>query len=251
MWFCASSRISRLEGAYLAKPVTPQNQNVLSQDQLASRFDFSLLALQCAWREPWTPDSHPTFQPGLRTAVRQVALCLQRAHLPRELHGHIVQYFSRDWWPDNRACCWNYDCQLDQMRKREACADTGEEYKPPSLKFCDCGVALYCSRACRDADMKDGHRRFCGRPPMCRPTAQEYRFCDVIRRTINPGSEDEVMEESTDHDKDEIVVDADDDDDDDDDDWESVDSDEESDESSDATRDATSQILNFFQSRHK
>ena len=156
---------------------------------MRDRFDFSLLALQCAWHEPWTAETHSTFQPGFRTAVFQVALCLQGVGMPRELHSHIVQYFARDWWPDSRAQCWNYDCILEQLRKQEECRASsggGEPYVPPVVKFCVCGVAAYCSRACRENDWKSGgHKRMCGKPPYCRPTAKDYRFCQVIRQKVS------------------------------------------------------------------
>jgi len=223
----------------------------LSPEELESRFGFSLLALRCAWREPWTAESHPTFQPGFRNAVRQVDLLLHRLEMPKELHGHIVQYFSRDWWPDSRAGCFYYDCMLEQVRKEEECRETGDVYVRPPVKFCQCGVAAYCSKACREGDWKRGHKRECGRPPYCRLTAKEYRLCEVIRhlqegRDMKSGVEQErqiIVEEKD--------VDADADADTDDGSWESLDSDEDSEESMEGTPTITACIMNFFKQHYK
>eukprot|EP00977_Amphora_coffeiformis_P005556 scaffold1170_cov174-Amphora_coffeaeformis.AAC.40 len=215
-----------------------EDGNFLSPEELEARFGFSLLALHCAWREPWTAESHPTFQPGFRTAVHQVALSLHRLDMPKELHGHIVQYFSRDWWPDERACCFYYDCQLEQLRKEEECRETGEMYVRPPVKFCECGVFAYCSRACREADWKAGHKRVCGRPPSCRPTGKEYRLCEVIRRMQEGGDVNDVGEQES-----EMIVDEGDAD---DGSWESVDSDEDLEENMEGALTITARIMDYF-----
>ena len=219
----------------------------MSPRELEARFGFSLLALQCAWREPWTAESHPTFQPGFRTAVHQVALSLYRLDMPKELHGHIVQYFSRDWWPDNRSSCFYYDCMLEQLRKEEECRETGDLYVRPSVKFCECGVAVYCSRACREADWKGGHKRVCGRPPSCRPTAKEYRLCEVIRSMQKGGDVKDGGEQES-----EMIVEEEEDDADDGS-WESVDSDEDLDENMEGALalTITARITDFFKQHYK
>lgn len=221
---------------------------------MRDRFDFTLLALQCAWHEPWTAESHPTFQPGFRTAVFEVALCLHHTGMPREIHGHIVQYLARDWWPDTRASCWNYDCMLAELRKQEECRDAGEEYVPPAVTFCVCGVAAYCSRTCRENDWKSGgHKRMCGKPPYCRPTVKEYRFCEVIRQKVL-GVSDESDAMALEQNQSELVMDelvVEDEDEGDDGSWESVDSDEEMEAPSGETRTTTSLITEFFKAHYK
>lgn len=239
-----------------------ENGNTLTAPEMRDRFDFTLLALQCAWHEPWKEESHMTFQPGFRTAVFQVAMCLHHVGMPRELHGHIVQYFARDWWPDSRISCWNYDCMLEQLRKQEECRDSGDEYVPPAVKFCICGVAAYCSRSCRENDWKGGgHKRVCGKPPYCRPTAKDYRFCQVIRakgagggELLTNGDGSNVQEGVVEKDQSEdVIIDGDEGDEEDDDgSWESVDSDdEEMEEPSNKTRTATSLTTEFFKAHYK
>lgn len=225
---------------------------MLSTNELRGRFDFTLFALQCAWYEPWTAESHPTFQPGFRTAVSQLALCLQRIGMPRELHSHIVQYFSRDWWPDDRLTCWHYDCMIDQLRKREECRGKGETYVPPAVKFrCEgCRVPTYCSRACREADWKDVHKSVCGKPPYRRPTQEDYQFCEAIRHDKVDNSDQRAHVPPTmSTTEEEIVIDVAGDD---DGSWESVESDdEEEDELANDPAARTTRIVNFFKSHHK
>ena len=240
-----------------------ENGNTLTAPEMRDRFDFTLLALQCAWHEPWKAESHMTFQPGFRTAVFHVAMCLHHVGMPRELHGHIVRYFARDWWPDSRVSCWNYDCMLEQLHKQAECRDSGDEYVPPAVKFCICGVAAYCSRSCRENDWKGGgHKRMCGRPPYCRPTVKEYRFCQAMRargaggdgELLINGDDSNVQERVVEKDQseDEIIDGDDEDDEDDDGSWESVDSDdEEMEEPSNATRTVTSLITDFFKAHYK
>jgi hypothetical protein len=222
---------------------------VLTQKELRDRFDFTLLSLQCAWNEPWTPESHPSFQPDFRTAVHQVALCLHSKGLPRELHGHIVQYFSREFWPDERRECRQYDCMVEQVRRQEECRDTGDVYVRPPVEFCDCHVATYCSRGpCRGLDWKDGHKWLCNRPPCRRPTAEDVRFCKAIQNN-EPYTEEGVVPQAGG--KDEIEWEAAEGDEDDDDDWESVESDEEMDEPTDSTPNVTSAIVDYFKKHSK
>lgn len=192
--------------------------------------------------------------------MSQVALCLQRLGMPRELHGHIVQCFARDWWPDDRQTCWHYDCMLDQLRIQEECRVGGETYVPPPVKFvCDgCRTTSYCSRSCRESDWKDGHKNVCGKPPYRRPTREDYTFCETIRYN------DEQMEDVVTitlptnatggggGGGEDMVVDLDVvGDDDDDGSWESVVSDEEEETIDEAPMGLTGRIVNFFRSHYK
>ena len=96
----------------------------------------------------------------------------------------------------------------------------------------------------------------CGKPPYCRPSAKEYRLCEVVRhngstngieQTNGSGTEIAVpMEEDDDEvlNEEEIVED-------DDDDWESVESGEEFEEPVDEARTTTSLISEFFRGHYK
>jgi hypothetical protein len=223
---------------------------VLTQEELRDRFDFTTLSLQCAWNEPWTPESHPSFQPDFRTAVHQVALCLHSKGLPRELHGHIVQCFNREWWPDERRQCWQYDCILEQVRRQEECKVMGEVYVRPPVEFCDCRMTAYCSRGpCRGLDWKDGHKRVCNRPPCRRPTTEDFRFCQAIRNNEPYTEEGAVLPAASSADIEWEATEGEDDEDDDD--WESVDSDEAMEEPTDPTPNVTRAIVDYFKKYNK
>lgn len=136
---------------------------------------------------------------------------------------------------------------LEQVRLEEESRAGGDIYVSPPVKFCECGVAAYCSRACREADWKGGHRRCCGRPPFCRPTVREYRFCQVIRALKEGNDVIDMGEADT-----QMLMEDDDDGDDDDGSWESVDSHEDLEEAiEEETPSITSRIVEFFKPYYK
>lgn len=151
-------------------------------------YDYSLLLLSRAWQAPWTPDSHASFQPALRQANMMVAKCAHRLGLPDELTSKILSFLNRKWWPDARRQCWSYECQLNSLVKSVSRKFSENNSGPvnlrvaPTLSYCRCGVAMYCSKECRESDYKARHKKVCCRPPFISniPDEKEMQLCIAV-----------------------------------------------------------------------
>lgn len=97
--------------------------------------------------------------------------------------------------------------------------------------------AWYCSKVCQEAARKQGHKSFCGKPPICLASPELFDFV----RAIKAGGEAESIEHAT---VDNTMKDTDEDNDDGS--WESFDSDA-SDESQQAYSRQTLRIIEFFE----
>lgn len=206
-------------------------------------YDCSLLMLRRAWNFPWTPESHASFQKPFRQAVKTVALCAHRLGMPLDISVTVNSYLSRDWWPDDRAECWRYECQIDKLQH-----DLYLVEKPMSkhcLIQCECKVAHACSSKHLKSINREGHRRLCCTPPLREPTADDIVFCcriEAIKKSRNVDLEpyrfpcqDNIE-----------VVDANDSDMDEDSDWESIASSDDGHETKTSTPDM---ILGFFENK--
>mmetsp|Transcript_23081 Transcript_23081/g.48045 ORF Transcript_23081/g.48045 Transcript_23081/m.48045 type:complete len:330 (+) Transcript_23081:366-1355(+) len=88
----------------------------LTGPELASRFDFTILMLQRAWQEAWTPQSHRSFSIQHKDAMKAIALCAWKCRMPNEIALRVNSFLPRSWWPDNdRKQCWCHDCQLMKL----------------------------------------------------------------------------------------------------------------------------------------
>lgn len=157
--------------------------------ELWCHFNFSLLAMACAYRDYWTPSSHVSFSPSFREAARTLALALTRYHsFPSEVLQHMISYMPRDAWPEEDHYCWQYDCALKQMATRVLeGSPSGSETVENGRKYFTCrkcNIPRYCSKQCRDQDYKDMHKRVCVEPPYCVIGKEHVEFC----RSVEDGS---------------------------------------------------------------
>jgi len=182
--------------------------------RLAARYDFTVLMLNRAWNLPWTPQSDASFQPPFRRAMRTLALCTRRYDVPSAVLTELLQYLPRHWWPDTRAECWRYECQLAELgrllqRKRAArrrtlppkgtpVPDKRRTETMPStttggkggagFRFVTCaGCSI--ARACSKKHLRtvEGHGTRCGKPPFRRFTEADEVFCrEVLGEGIAP-----------------------------------------------------------------
>lgn len=218
-------------------------------NQIEAMYDLSLLMMRRGWMNPWTPESHNSFQKPFRDAIKTIALCAYRHHMPLEICIAVNSYLSRDWWPDERTKCWYYDCQIQQL---QSFLFRREDSKVKAIKCrtrCEkCHVAHACSEKHLKAIYRDGHRRECKTPPMRIPNDDDMAFCAKFDEVVSSGLK-RVKEESSEM-KVEImnVVDADADgveDEDEEGEWESIAS------GDDVTEDENipEMVLNYFETR--
>jgi MYND finger len=164
---------------------------MLTVGEIRARHDFTLLLLLRAWQAPWSPESHASFQPDFREAVKMVAQCTHRLGFPHEVMLAVCSFLNRDWWEDSRKQCWSYECLCEQSSKAVAQKFSGQNAisaAPATLEYCPrCRVAMYCSKDCRDNDYKLGHKKSCCRPPMQStvPVKEELQLCVEI---LNDGT---------------------------------------------------------------
>lgn len=235
---------------------------MLSTQELEARVDFSTLALVRAWDAPWSPQSHMSFQPLFRAAVKTLGLCTHRLGMPNELVHRISEFMHRDWWHDERKTCFDYECQVEQVGKswKRKVTSRLKGVSPPSgptacVSCPGCRLTNYCSNEHLEVDFKGGHKNHCGLVPFCAPTKEETGlfaslFPDDDVTGVTQGSGDpgiDIMEEDGGGDadtmeEDVVVGDATDGDDD----WESIDSDEEDMGDADAQATNTQLIHQFF-----
>ncbi|KAL7560946.1 hypothetical protein ACA910_022434 [Epithemia clementina (nom. ined.)] len=222
------------------KPVAwAQNEDgVILAGELWCHFNFSLLAMVCAWREPWTPSSHMSFSSQYRTSAVTLALCLERhcsTAMPKEVLRTIISYLPREAWVEDDNFCWHYECSMQQTATKmflpeDESSSNNNNRKQYKLTCKRCGIPRYCSKSCLEQDRKDMHRRICIEPPYCPINKEHIAFCQSIedgsyKKMPNANNPPEKALQAV---KDVNEADnCDDDDDDDDGSWESVDSDEE------------------------
>jgi len=245
------------------------NGQLLTTDQIKARYDLSMLMLRRSWSLPWTPSSHDSFQIPFKKAVRTIALVAHRHRFPLDLCALINSFLSREWWPDQRAQCWRYDCQIDDLQEylqsieRDAVEDpteSSEDIAQSSKKLIKCNgcrVVYACSKNHMIEIFHEGHLRECRCPPMRIPNGEDLNFCSFyLNETMEPTRSDTValdIEEdnivnTSGHDDNAIdSIDGydDGDDDGDDDDWESIGSNEELDE----TDSKTAVVLKYFENK--
>ena len=152
-----------------------------SVDELKALHDLSLLFLRKAWNEPWTPSSHLSFQKPFRDAVKTINLIGHRHNFPIDLCLHINSYLSRDWWPDENARCWCYDCQIAELKYYldSDHSDIQNETSNKKLLKCNgCKIAHACSKKHMKEVFIEGHLRLCNCPPMRVPTAEDRDICE-------------------------------------------------------------------------
>lgn len=145
------------------------------------------------WNQPWSPKRHMSFQPEFRSAATSVLMCSRRTGLPSEVSHRIIEFLHRDWWPDSRRQCWNYDCQVDLTQRYY---DAGRCDRPPHptrfmtnefIQCAGCKIATYCSEACRVSDWKHFHKNYCNYPPCRIPGPDEDAFiASLDRDSVTP-----------------------------------------------------------------
>lgn len=156
---------------------------MLKKGELRSGLDFSLMLLLRAWHAPWTPESHISFQPEFRRAAHTIMLATSRLSMPNDVGYKIIEFLRRDFWPDERAQCWNHECQFNQVVKLVEMKKIAEQHNGVSRVFLTCpkcGVPNYCSESCRKTDWADYHRQLCNAPPNRIPGLEEERLCTKV-----------------------------------------------------------------------
>jgi hypothetical protein len=237
----------------LSCPKTNKQSGYVLAGELWGHFNFSLLAMVCAWKEPWNPESHASFSSQFRNASRTLALCLGRqcggggtgsSTFPSEVVRSIISYLPREAWPEDQFFCWHHDCCVKQMAVQmfdegfalkaspttatataTAATTTTLSSSRKHITCKKCGIPRYCSKSCCEND-KETHKQMCIEPPYCGVDQEHVAFCQSIADgsyKLSPTTtqqNEEAMDED-DNDDDDI------DDDDDDGSWESMDSNEE------------------------
>jgi hypothetical protein len=219
---------------------------VLTEVETRAWNDFNMFALINAWNAPWSPERHMSYPPGFREAISTLARCTHYVGIPNVLNTRIFEFLNREWWPDQRRQCFQYDCQLEQCMKYFQAKDIARPIQKAadSVTHCKCHVVAYCSKNCRDKDRKDGHQKICGRPPLRIPTKEDARIFDAVRAfasgnhftSSDVGVSTETLES-------EVVDDGDDGD---NGSWESVDSDDDGNVESEENNTRTHMIVQFF-----
>jgi hypothetical protein len=226
----------RFDMAYLCL-CEQNNVPLVSSRMLESRYDFSLLKLLQAWHAPWSPESHHSFHPPYRSAVRSIILLAHRKELPVDVAYHIIKFVPRSFWPDERGRCWCDECSVDNAVSLMHSKLIGSPApKMSAQRHCSiCGVAIY-KNAEHAKKEHAGHRKECSRPPYRIPGREEALLCRTVDAIIR-GEEflpaENVYEEPLDE--------ADDDGD-----WESIDSNEEEDEADEGFKVTVTNVISDF-----
>ena len=161
--------------------------------------------------------------------------------MPLDICMAVNSFLSRDWWPDERAECWLYECQIDKLQ--DSLCNERQHNNDKQLKKCrGCNVAHACSSKHMKSIHREGHRRMCRVPPMREPNAEDLAFCiQILERSSGDNSIEEETLENVEIFDDEMNDNSDEDD------WESIASDEISGEPSKiSTADA---VLKYFQNK--
>ena len=196
--------------------------------RLHARYSFSLLLLKEIWAEPWKPQNHSSFQVPFQEAVWTLVLCSHRYGMSSDIAQTVSSFMSRKWWPDERAKCWFYDCEIDNVSNL---IFNHEIKKSKELIVCDgCKTAHACSKKHLKMIHHEGHGRVCKLPPIRCFNYEDATFCKVIANNKNSSDEDDerdINEEESDDDSC----------------WESLDSNESASESK------TEMIFRYFQEK--
>lgn len=229
--------------------VKDEDQVSLTEMQLATRYDFTLLLLVKAWRAPWAPESHHSFQKPFRDAIKCLFLCAHRTGMPLVIARNVSQFLGRDWWGDDRTECWCTMCLEehasetvhDKVLKRiesrchlPARSVARPKSMPVSICCPTCNVAWYCSKEHQMHDYRELHKQWCGKIPFIKtPAPEETALCrevlNVMPDTMGLNNSLASLVSAVD------ISDADDQDDDDSC-WESIDTEEEELEGSQITQ---------------
>ena len=190
--------------------VVDEDETELDYAHLSARYDFSLLVFLRQWHAPWTPDSHLSFSIPFRRSVSTLALCAHRFGVPHDMVALVNSFLPRSWWPDDRRSCWCRDCQMNRKsqssnwdsqyflrserndQNSRLSSEWDEKTKPtPTLITCSgCQVAMACSKEHMKFLHKDGHRRYCGKPPFRAPFHEEDN--EICREVLGDGEEQET-----------------------------------------------------------
>lgn len=188
-----------------------------------------------------------------RNAAKITVMCANRIGLPCEITKHLLSFFHRDWWPDERKKCW---CSVCQFKDIITCLQSNSSVPvvgfdkpsinsstvvPINLRTCKgCNVALYCCKEHKKYILQDGHSRVCGSPPFRIPGKDEERLCELVSRCYY---EDDIKHSLLIEESEEAVNEDEVADDDEDSMWESIDGDDEGESEHNGI---TSIIYNFF-----
>jgi hypothetical protein len=163
----------------------------LSEKKQTSQVNLSLRALNDTWKQPWTKETHMSFQPQFRQAVKTLGVCMQKMKAPQVLANQIASFLPRDAWPDARSACFFPECIEKSciVSLREKKKQRGEKVKtlfsfdldrdsPPEHASIlgSCGVARYCcTKHCNRHYTSGGHKRFCDQLGIVRPKRKRGR----------------------------------------------------------------------------
>ena len=162
-----------------------------SENYLAARYDFTLLLLQQAWNQRWTPERHNSFQKPFRKAAMNLLLSSHRIGMPLEIARSVVEYLPRSWWPDPETKCWCQQCLIESsiqlMRSKLACevGSNGWSWTQPlvAIRCSGCSVASWVSNDHRKRDYQ-AHLCDCGKPPFNKCGFEEELLCRDLSRAI-------------------------------------------------------------------
>ena len=166
---------------------------------LAARYDYTLLLLQQALNQRWTPERHNSFPTPFREATMNILLSSRRIGLPLEVALNVVEYLPRSWWPDPETKCWCQQCQIEYsvllMRSKLAheAGGNGWTWTQPlvEIRCSGCCVASWVSKEHRKRNNK-AHRCGCGKPPFNKFGIEEERLVrDVTRATTHDDDDDD------------------------------------------------------------
>lgn len=150
---------------------------------VSASMDYSLMLLLREWYRPWSPENHASYPPEIRSAVKTMLHASHRVSLPAEVTHRVLEFLHRDWWPDSRRQCWNFDCQVESTQnyynaERDARPTVPARFLTTTnyVRCHHCQIATYCSEACRSSDWKNFHKSYYNRPPCRIPGADEEAF---------------------------------------------------------------------------
>ena len=217
----------------------------LDDDHKRARYDFMILNMVRAWKQPWSEKSHLSFSRQFRDAAYTLALCSRRFFMPPDIVDHILTFMSRLWWDDDTKRCFCRDCNISDIslkienritsreNEQETLSDTITNKNNRTYILCDhCEVVSFCSLKCKTKAMHEGHRKRCRFPPY-KCGKEEIDLCNKILDNEDPVilvDEDNRFEDCNDDSS-----------------WESVQSDDNENQTN-PTSDSKL-ILNFFASR--
>lgn len=163
----------------------------LSDEQKRARYDFMILNLVHAWKQPWSANSHLSFSNQFRSATDALVLCMRRFFMPPDIVDNILRFTNRLWWKDDAQMCFCQDCNINdlsfKMQNRIAVRENtqrvtveADKKKNNNSILCDgCEVVSFCSTYCKKKAMHEGHRKRCSYPPYtC--GREEVEFCQQI-----------------------------------------------------------------------